>query len=73
MSKPTGLENMEKCPKCGGFIVNDEHYDAPEEIWISYIKCVNCGWRAEVGLMTSEIKKMAESHLPRRKRYAHIV
>jgi hypothetical protein len=42
------------CPKCSnaeslGLLVDDDCYLEAVSMWLRYKKCVNCGWRIEIG------------------------
>ena len=42
------------CPKCSndeslGLLLDDDCYLEQTSMWLRYKKCVNCGWRIEIG------------------------
>lgn len=47
------LNDFTCCPRCttkgsAGFLVNEDCYIKDADVWLKYIKCVNCGWHHEV-------------------------
>jgi transcription elongation factor Elf1 len=42
------LKDFDCCPKCCGHVVHDDCFIEHANVWLRYIKCINCGWRYEV-------------------------
>ncbi len=43
------MDEFPFCPKCTGCIDHDDAYVESLNLWIRYLKCLNCGWRLEQG------------------------
>lgn len=41
------LSDFHCCPKCCGFLVDEDTFVQGPDLWLKYIKCLNCGWRRE--------------------------
>ena len=58
------LEDFRCCPKCTtsvskGTVVQEDCFVEKVNVWLTYVKCINCGWRHEIktGYPTSVVLK----------------
>jgi hypothetical protein len=47
------LSDFNCCPRCTtseseGRVVNEDCFIEAANVWLKYVKCLNCGWRHEV-------------------------
>lgn len=60
------MELLKCCPKCEGCLTPEDALVAEEDVWLHYVKCINCGWRIESGSPTCAglgiLSKLAAHH-----------
>jgi hypothetical protein len=66
MGNPTwDVEAIKNCPKCEGFIIEDEQYVKLEDVWFVSLRCLNCGWRIEKGLFRTLFRRKRKPYAAR--------